>query len=1080
MKLKIIIKLMSLFVLLSFYSSGYSQPDSLNGIPKLRQLINDEKIIEAQAELEKQINQFTATENYDTLVNYIEFAGSFSLSGNNWDVALSKAVKLGNKLLKLNDPTISTRTLKELAWIYDEAGKPDLSYKSLEEALTFANQLQSKKTETVADIIYNMGYYASETGNISLSKKHYMQCLEMIGQLENQDYVFAQQINNSLGGAMWREGKLDSCNYYFNKSLEALKQTDDLPINKFYRPSLVYMNMAVISNLLGKNNEAVTFSENAIKGFQSYINTETDEQKKNAAKTNQLIAVDNLGVFYNAIGDYRKAENLINYSYEEKKKIMTADAPRIVISKIILAQAKINTRDFDGAAKLLDESLYSIDSGEAVQSYWHSSALITRARIYEQNKNIEQAAGHYHKGENKYRQALNGNYNEAFLHELNNMAIFYAKNGNKQKARELANETYNAVQKSDFKNTRQELINLVAIADIYYHLEDYENAINFSNKALIFNYNNSKLTEQDSVLFEFNKPRAILINAKSKYQLQPEKSEIFLNQLLAEIEKGLKILEQRTSIINSIDNLNQLLTENSELIHFAKKIRLELYYLTKNKAFLADLLKLHESSVYNRIRARFNIKNEIKFGGIPESIVQRETFLKENLTNSLLPEKNTQIKTFIEANKKLELFLDSVELYYPKYYKMRYATLAQSIDNLNDITPKNTAIIRYLFIEKELYAFVISASEQDFFKLNFENGNEKISHISKGGFEVNEINSELHELYVQLWQPFAEKITSENIIIIPDGVLFNLSFETLTKNKIAGFGELATKSLLAKYNISYNYSLLLLNENQKTIDYSNNFVAFAPEFTHQMKKEYVIALSDSLSIDKTYLTLLSQPFSADLVKEYSRVFKGTSFLNEKASKLLFTNVAKEHKIIHIGTHAESNNISPELSRLIFAKNAGDLTSINDNSLYAYEIYDQNLSSNIAILTACETGKPAFQAGEGMISLAHAFNYAGSESILTSLWQIDEQSSTEIIELFYNYIARGLPKDKALRQAKLDYISTAVGRTISPQYWAGLVLIGDASPIEITSSKKWVLWLVLGMILIGAVVYFFRRKSILSI
>jgi CHAT domain-containing protein len=148
-------------------------------------------------------------------------------------------------------------------------------------------------------------------------------------------------------------------------------------------------------------------------------------------------------------------------------------------------------------------------------------------------------------------------------------------------------------------------------------------------------------------------------------------------------------------------------------------------------------------------------------------------------------------------------------------------------------------------------------------------------------------------------------------------------------------------------------------------------------------------------------------------------------------------------------------------------------------LYAYEIYDQNLSSNIAILTACETGKPAFQAGEGMISLAHAFNYAGSESILTSLWQIDEQSSTEIIELFYNYIARGLPKDKALRQAKLDFISTAVGRTISPQYWAGLVLIGDASPIEITSSKMWVLWFVLGVILIGAVVYFFRRKSFVT-
>jgi CHAT domain-containing protein len=69
----------------------------------------------------------------------------------------------------------------------------------------------------------------------------------------------------------------------------------------------------------------------------------------------------------------------------------------------------------------------------------------------------------------------------------------------------------------------------------------------------------------------------------------------------------------------------------------------------------------------------------------------------------------------------------------------------------------------------------------------------------------------------------------------------------------------------------------------------------------------------------------------------------------------------------------------------------------------------------------------------MISLAHSFNYAGSESILTSLWKIDEQSSAQIIENFYGYIKKGLPKDEALQKAKLDYIATASGRTIAPQY-----------------------------------------------
>lgn len=208
-----------------------------------------------------------------------------------------------------------------------------------------------------------------------------------------------------------------------------------------------------------------------------------------------------------------------------------------------------------------------------------------------------------------------------------------------------------------------------------------------------------------------------------------------------------------------------------------------------------------------------------------------------------------------------------------------------------------------------------------------------------------------------------------------------------------------------------------------------------------------------------------------MAKEYSQLFNGTFFINENASKQIFKNEANEHKIIHIGTHAESNNISPELSRLIFAKNSPE----EDNSLYTYEIYNENLNANLAILTACETGKPSYQAGEGMISLAHAFNYAGSESILTSLWKIDEKSSAEIIELFFKNIKQGLPKNKALQQAKLHYISSAEGRTVRPEYWAGLILIGDTAPINLNSSSNLNWWYFVCAAFVILIVFFVLKK-----
>lgn len=103
-------------------------------------------------------------------------------------------------------------------------------------------------------------------------------------------------------------------------------------------------------------------------------------------------------------------------------------------------------------------------------------------------------------------------------------------------------------------------------------------------------------------------------------------------------------------------------------------------------------------------------------------------------------------------------------------------------------------------------------------------------------------------------------------------------------------------------------------------------------------------------------------------------------------------------------------------------------------------------------------------------------YAGSRSILTGLWKIDEQSTTKIIDIFYEKIARGISKDLALQQAKIEYLKRAESRLIQPQYWAGLVIMGDISAIDPDSfsSKKWILLTCLGILFIVLVfIYYFR-------
>jgi CHAT domain-containing protein len=228
-----------------------------------------------------------------------------------------------------------------------------------------------------------------------------------------------------------------------------------------------------------------------------------------------------------------------------------------------------------------------------------------------------------------------------------------------------------------------------------------------------------------------------------------------------------------------------------------------------------------------------------------------------------------------------------------------------------------------------------------------------------------------------------------------------------------------------------------------------------------------------MEIDRSYLFLLPQPFSLSLAKKIKGLLGGSTFLSGQSTESSFKNNAGNHKIIHIGTHAESNNDRPEFSRLIFAKSASD----EDNSLFVDEIYNCNLTSNLTTLSACETGKPGFQEGEGMISLAHAFNYAGSESMLTGLWKVDEQASAILLETFYKNLTKGLAKDEALRQAKLTYLQNANGRMLAPQFWAGLVIMGNTMPVELKQKSNYWLFFLSGIFLLFVGGYFiYRRRS----
>jgi CHAT domain-containing protein len=131
-----------------------------------------------------------------------------------------------------------------------------------------------------------------------------------------------------------------------------------------------------------------------------------------------------------------------------------------------------------------------------------------------------------------------------------------------------------------------------------------------------------------------------------------------------------------------------------------------------------------------------------------------------------------------------------------------------------------------------------------------------------------------------------------------------------------------------------------------------------------------------------------------------------------------------------------------------------------------DIYNLKLNAQLTVLSACNTGTGILKKGEGIMSLARGFLYAGCPSIIMSLWEVEDESGTQIMTSFYKNLKKGKTKDESLRLAKLEYLESVNSRKAHPHYWLGFVSIGDNSSLYISYDFYFFILLILALSGIG--------------
>ncbi len=495
-----------------------------------------------------------------------------------------------------------------------------------------------------------------------------------------------------------------------------------------------------------------------------------------------------------------------------------------------------------------------------------------------------------------------------------------------------------------------------------------------------------------------------------------------------------------------------------------------LYQLTKDEAFAHWAFHFSEKSkaaVLSEVLNELEIKST---AALSDSLIQEERNWKQKITQARLRMVESQDSAttdrlhqqLIDYEIGLARTIKALEKD-EKYYQLKYQTDSVDISAIQQsLLTQEDAMLEYFMGKDSLYTFTLT--QDRFITQAFPIDARFITALNEVRAAIYEYrmgqaydqSQNAYLLYQKLLQPIESILQNKKrLIIVPDGPLSYLPLEMLNNNPATNH------YLIHDFTFSYAYSATLLEEavSQRRDKDTGSILAMAP-----------FAGDEEGNIRSNGFSML---FSS---KEEVENIGGSIYLEDRATKRLFLELAGKYGVLHLATHASISNNDPLNSFIAFFPDQDSSTV--GYRLYTHELYNLELDSvKLVVLSACEAGNGKLIKGEGIISLARAFAYAGCPNIVTTLWKALDKSTASIATGLHKYLKKGYTKDKALRQAKLDYLKAKDVHPLmkTPYHWANFIFIGDSAPIYEPYSELW--WWGLAAIILFAVSYWLFNKRI---
>lgn len=919
--------------------------------------------------------------------------------------ALQEAEESRDIYRAIGQPNGEAKALNQLGLIYQSLGDKSKSEAALNAALR--NERANGNTDGQCATLNNLGDLQRYFGDYRLAQPFYREALALAVQIGDR-YVEAS-VSHNLGMAQHGLGEEAEALAALNSSLEIRRQLEDTNDE-----AKVLASIGLVQLETGEPQKGL---DALLKSQELLAKTEDLESEASL--------LDNLGTAYRALGDYAQAENYFRQAEALSRKASLDGSRKVILNNLATLELSEGLR--------ADASEDNKSKGLANATAWYAEALALTHRMSD-----------------KFGE----------MHVLAAQAVIASEQGDQQRALVLLQRARTLASETGYFEFQGLLEH--TIGTVYEKLNDWPAALNHFNLALPVWRKVGRIDGEAGTRFVMAKAECKA--GRLDYALRDVQEAI---RLSATVRSRVTIDEERASIFATAGSYYQF---EIDLLMHLEKLHLGQAYATR--AF--------EASESGRARSLLDLLAEshadLRQGVDPklladEKSIERSLAAKEALRRKLAQSPDAageeQLTTEIaELSSRYDAVEAEIRQKSPAYAAVTHPQPLSASEIQHTLLDQDTVLLEYSLGQERSYVWALSSDSLHAYELPSRDKIEEQAHrLSTSIRDKDSIDDPAAGLSAILLRP-VEKELKRRIIVVADGELqTSVPFAVLPEPDAAGDPE----PLLSKHEVLNEPSasaLVMLRHKIGDKRSPPKLLAliadpvFSSTDDRLQRPPGATALSRSTAADRSNDALAAAIRSADLdqsgflqrlkatgteartILQLGNPTQDLALIGFDANKeAVFGAPLSDYRVVHFATHGLLNTEHPALSGLALSQYDRQGRAI-DGFLTLNDVYNMRVPVNLVVLSACESGQGRLVQGEGIVGLTRGFLYAGARSVIVSLWNVNDQSTAELMRRFYqSYFAdKMLRPAAALRTAQLSMMR---GQQWShPYYWAAFSVQGD--------------------------------------